>query len=310
MGKIYSKKNNKIKYLWVTEDQLNKKMGCLNDHLDFPHWFGNIHFSGPCNRACYFCIGQHMPGQDPHNNLSIIPFNLDLFIDECLLHEVNEVNLTGTNTDPMLHDKLPEIIEYIRNRMPNVVIGLRTNGAIIDSRLSLFDKMSVSVTTFDSTLYKKTMGYGEPPDIKKILFLMNNKKVKLNIVQCPEVSVVDTILAATSLGIKYINIREPYGQPRIGSPFADYDFLYTLSPLRFGPNVYGMQSIILDDDVSIVYWDVHEVGVKSVNLYADGNISSSYSVTLGHSKKYGKVLPQRHFRRGRQYPQWNYAKAF
>ena len=59
-------------------------MGCLNADSGFSHWFGNIHLSGPCNRACYFCIGQHMMALDPFNNLDEWPLvGLDDFVRKC-----------------------------------------------------------------------------------------------------------------------------------------------------------------------------------------------------------------------------------
>ncbi len=75
-------------------------MGCLNDEGQFPHWFGNIHLSGPCNRSCYFCIGQHMMALDKENNLNKTPENLGRFIGECTERKVKEVCITGTNTEP------------------------------------------------------------------------------------------------------------------------------------------------------------------------------------------------------------------
>ena len=253
-----------------------------------------------------------MPGQDPNNNLDQWPLNnLDLFISECIKNNVTEINLTGTNTDPMLYNYLPELISYLRNAMPipNLRIGLRTNGVIIDNRLNLFDKVSISVTSFDSFLYNLSMGNGSPPNIKKIVNIMEGKRLKLNVVLCPETKydLINTLIYARDNGIKCINLREPYGQPNIGNPFTNEIFLqefYKKFKVEILPDVYGMPCFKYDD-VSIVYWDVHYVHVTSVNLYADGHISSTYPVSLGHSETFGKVLPQNKFIKGRQFAQWN-----
>lgn len=59
-------------------------MGCLNYNKGFEHWFGNIHLSGPCNRACYFCIGQHMMAVDAENNLNTWPLlGIEEFVVLC-----------------------------------------------------------------------------------------------------------------------------------------------------------------------------------------------------------------------------------
>ena len=92
-------------------------MGCLNYNEGFPHWFGNIHLSGPCNRSCYFCIGQHMMALDPINNLSRWPLKgMREFLGHCLGHGIREINVTGSNTDPLLYEhtrKLKDLLKYV-----------------------------------------------------------------------------------------------------------------------------------------------------------------------------------------------------
>src|SRR6185369_1059932 len=152
-------------------------MGCLNSNENFSHWFGNIHFSGPCNRSCYFCIGQHMMALDPYNNLNKWPLDgIDEFIARCIQHNVKEINLTGSNTDPLLYQHIPKLKNYLKTHIPDLVLGCRTNGAAIimgDGSINpwwyLFDKASISIPTFDHALYKKIMGAGMPPSLPRIL---------------------------------------------------------------------------------------------------------------------------------------------
>ena len=148
-------------------------MGCLNSNGNFNHWFGNIHLSGPCNRACYFCIGQHMMALDSLNNLNKWPLkNIDVFVDECLEKGISEVNVTGSNTDPLLYDHMNELYEYLKDRIPNLKFGLRTNGVLLESRpdrWKMFDKLSISITSLDPEMYCRTMGMGTPPNVEKIL---------------------------------------------------------------------------------------------------------------------------------------------
>src|SRR3990172_8839296 len=104
-------------------------MGCLNSTGQFEHWFANIHFSGPCNRACYFCIGQHMMALDSLNNLDTWPLkNLDEFIQACKERDISEINLTGSNTDPLLYRHISKLHDYLEHHIPNLVLGVRTNG--------------------------------------------------------------------------------------------------------------------------------------------------------------------------------------
>lgn len=287
-------------------------MGCLNSHGQFSHWFANIHFSGPCNRKCYFCIGQHMPGLEAIDNLDTWPLpGMDEFIFKCKAQGVKEINLTGSDTDPLLYRHLPRLCAFLREEIPGVIIGLRTNGALAVARpdlWALFDKGSVSITTFDEVLYRKTMGSGHPPDLKAILALPGSlsKCLKVNIVLCPEIlsggadaDLFRTLNHLAHLGITKVNLREPYGQPHIGDPLKAFGF----SPdgERLGMPFYKLGLGLMD----VMYWDVHYVEVESVNLYANGNVSETYPVTAGHDPILGKVEDQGHFiAPGRQFEQW------
>lgn len=275
-------------------------MGCLNSTKSFKHWFGNIHFSGPCNRSCYFCIGQHMQELERLNNLNKWPLDgIGEFVLQLREREITEVNLTGSNTDPLLYQHLPELIAFLRDRIKSAVIGLRTNG-VKDSPQStwdLFDKASVSIHTLTPTLNQTIMGSDVVADVPMILRMMNGKPLKVNIVLCPEtegMDIIKTINLLIGMGIKSINLREPYGQPHIGNPIYKKPQGET-----FGCPTYDI------DGCKVVYWDVHYCEVESVNLYANGIVSDDYPVTRGYSDIEGKVLGQEHWNNaGRQYSQW------
>lgn len=246
-----------------------------------------------------------MPGVDPLNNLDSWPLKgLDEFIAECNSREISEVNLTGSDTDPTLYRHLDKLSEKLRSEIPNLRLGLRTNGIKFEEEVwSLFDKASISVTSLNPQIYKKTMGGNRLPDVERInnFCKRNNIDLKVNIVLCPELAEYGdlgiTIKKLAQMGIERINLREPYGQPRIGDPLA---FVGGMRPM---PTVYGMQSYMYYN-TRITYWDVHYVEVESVNLYANGNVSINYPVSSGHDPNVGIVLDQSNFNEsGRQFPQ-------
>ena len=285
-------------------------MGCLNSGQGFDHWFGNIHLSGPCNRSCYFCIGQWMPGQDMNNNLDTFPLRgIEKFVEECRARDITEVNITGSNTDPLLHKELMGIVKDL-NRYGFKRIGIRTNGVLWEPlrRVApLIDKMSISITSFDTHLYKETMGQGEPPDIAKIVKLCKyaDTDLKLNVVLCPETAFSDiwvTIPKARALGVRRMNLREPYGQKHIGDPIAAEG----IKPFKmvYGNPCYRFDAPDGGAPIEVTYWDVHYTEVESVNLYADGHVSIEYPISLGHSEELGRVFDQSKFSQGRQAPQW------
>lgn len=245
-----------------------------------------------------------MMALDSLNNLNTFPLkNLDSFVVECNLHGIREINITGSNTDPLLYKHLLKLKLYLKENIPDLIFGIRTNGVLALEKpddMLLFDKASISVTSFDEELYNKTMGMGKPPDVKKIIYLMNGKPVKLNVVMCPETvntnDILKTLDEAASLGIQKVNLREPYGQPHIGDPLRRLG-----NPHKF---VYGMPCYHYKG-VEVVIWDVHWVEVESVNLYANGEVSVTYPVTKGHDPVNGKVVPQHNFNfSGRVHEQW------
>lgn len=277
-------------------------MGCLNSTGNFAHWFGNIHLSGPCNRSCYFCIGQHMMALDALNNLDKWPLpGWGEFTTKCFDHGIKDVNLTGTNTDPLLYRHLTPLVSALRRSLPGVRVGMRTNGARLLGTLAAqqFDKISISVTTLDPELYRETMGSGEPPDLARIRKSYSGN-LKVNIVLCPETTdsfdLMATLEGIAAAGILRVNLRESYGQPRIGDPMPKFD--YKPVAKRLGMPVYDAFGL------DVTYWDVHYVEVESVNLYASGRVSIDYPITRGHAPT-GEVRGQEQFKTsGRVRPQW------
>jgi hypothetical protein len=284
-------------------------MGCLHTQTGFKHWFGNIHLSGNCNRACYFCIGQYMQGLDPLNNLNTWPLKgLNEFIDKCVEHGVSEINVTGTNTDPLLFTHTAALKQALQQRIPNLIFGIRTNGAASEFKkdvLKLYDKGSITICSFNKIVHTKMMGTGKPFRIYKDLeYYKHFTNLKVNCVLGPENALFgygedlfQTLWMLEKFGIKRVNLREPYGQPNIGDPIKRAGE----NPIKYilGMPVYKFKNM------DVCYWDVHYVEVESVNLYADGKVSLTYPITKGYNDVLGDVKPQSEFKQGRNFSQWN-----
>lgn len=274
-------------------------MGCLNSNKSFNHWFGNIHLSGPCNRSCYFCIGQHMMALDSINNLKLWPLvGLDSFINKCIQRNVTEIYLTGTNTDPLLFEHTKKLREALPK---NIKLGFRTNGAALKSYKQLlpYNMGSVTVCSFNNDIHKAMMGSGYPVHINKVVAMAKrtNIDLKVNIVLGPEnigQDLYNTLNICSQAGIKRANLREPYGQPHVGDPIANV--------FNRVEDVYGCPTYQIRD-MKATYWDVHYTEVESVNLYANGTISEDYPITRGHDVS-GNVLDQANFIHGRHHEQW------
>lgn len=233
---------------------------------------------------------------DSMNTLNTPPHlmkNLDKFYDQIEERGIKNLYLTGTNTDPSLykhHKQLTDIFHGI----PGLEIGIRTNGSSNASNLRHYDNGSLTICSMDYHTNLKMMG-GPPPDLGKIALYANLSKWNINTVlgpdNCKLGEVVRLIAMARKYGISYINLREPYGQQHIG--IKVFEDRYFLGP-QHGTIFEGTVPYWEFDGFRVYYWDVHFVGVNSINLYANGRISSKYSVTKGHSKN-GKVQDQTYF---------------
>jgi hypothetical protein len=239
-----------------------------------------------------------MMALDALNNLNQFPLNnIDVFINKCIEKGVQEINITGTNTDPLIYSHHRELCETLKTNIKGCKLGIRTNGVLaIEKKYvwDLYDKVSFSITSFDRAIYLKTMGKGLPPSIESIMDIVKIP-IKINIVLCPEIltngDIFRTLDKLQTIGIKRVNIREPYGQPHIGSPLKDpYKFIYGMPCYKYY-------------DMDVVYWDVHYVEVESINLYANGKVSEDYPVTRGHVSN-GEVISQEKWSYGRHFNQW------
>jgi hypothetical protein len=251
-----------------------------------------------------------MMALDPYNNLNKKELDgINEFVQKCKEHNVKEINFTGSNTDPLMYLYQKDLITFLRTKIENIKIGLRTNGVLIlknPELWNLYDKASISITSFNLEIYKKTMGQGTPPNLEEIIKLKPEMPLKINVVLCPENlennnrDLLETILRVSDLGIKNINLREPYGQPHIGDPLKKIGWVPYETTL-------GMPTYFLAKHLptKIVYWDVHYVEVESVNLYANGVVSLTYPVTKGHDPINGIVKDQNNFiKSGRIQKQW------
>lgn len=244
-----------------------------------------------------------MMALDSENNLNTYPLkNIDLFIAQCLERGVAEVNVTGTNTDSLLYKHTSALTSYLRSKLPGVVLGARTNGAAHLENLSFYDKASVTVCSFDPVIYIKMMGKGSPAHLRVIKWDNPYLDLKVNVVLGPEnigEDLMNTLSILHKMGIKRVNVREPYGQPNVGDPLTN--------KLPLLEKTFGMSTYLMKDEfhsMKVTYWDVHYVEVESVNLYANGNVSMDYPITRGHDPVTGNVKDQTNFPGGRVREQW------
>lgn len=124
--------------------------------------FANVLFGGPCNRRCYYCIGESLPERVNVNNLNIFPpRGIDPFVDEVNKRGIREIVFTGTTTDPQMYRHEVRLLDLLRSRIPASRYCVHTNGARALQKIELFnqyDRACISFPSFDVDIYERHMG--------------------------------------------------------------------------------------------------------------------------------------------------------
>lgn len=233
--------------------------------------FANILFSGPCNLRCPYCIGKEIDQGLNIDNLGEFPLrNLETFIWLLREDRVNQIAITGTNTDPQLYRYEDRLIRYLRQELPEAKLSLHTNGQLAVRKMStfnLYDRVSLSLPSFNPDIYRAMTGVGRVPDLEQILRLAS-VPVKISCV-INEFNVNDLpnfLYECRRLSIKRLALRQLYGDSRVwelpsglvpvgefcGNPVYDY---------------FGME---------ITYWNFELAESRSINLFSDGTVSHEY----------------------------------
>jgi hypothetical protein len=192
----------------------------------------------------------------------------------------------------MLYQHLKVLKAYLLKRIgPSLVFGCRTNGQNLLQHLDrweAFDKGSISLHSVDPIVHKAITGTERIPDLVTILDKTPwRNRLKINLVLCSKNKGSDlfhTLDYLASIGIKRVNLREPYGQSHIGNPFTNE----TPYKLVYDNPCYAYKGM------EVTYWDVHYTGVDSINLYASGRISTDYPITRGYHET-GMVRDQSYY---------------
>lgn len=237
--------------------------------------FANLLFSGPCNARCPDCIGKQIdPRRAPPNLDEYPPRGFNRFIDLIREHGIREVVLTGANTDPLLYRPLARLLDDLRAELPpGTRLGLHSNGRLALARIDLlrrFDKLCLSVPSFDPVIYRAAMGVEGVPDVGAIMD-QSGLPVKLSclVTEINRVEVPEYLERCRELGVRRVVLRKRFGEQRDWSellPGCWEDPLET----RFGNPVYERRG------AQVILWDFEQAQIRSLNLFSSGEISAEY----------------------------------
>jgi MoaA/NifB/PqqE/SkfB family radical SAM enzyme len=234
--------------------------------------FANILFAGPCNRFCPWCIGKQVPSEANTSNLDLWPLRgLDGFIAAVNQHQVPQIVLTGTTTDPQLYRHEARLIATLRARLhPGAQLSVHTNGVRALRRMSVFngyDRACISFPSFVPQTYERLMGSPRVPDLAAIL-RMARIPVKVSAVvnehNAPE---LDSFVAeCRRIGVRRLVIRRLYGDSR------RWDVLRDLREVRR----FRGNRVLDAGGMEVTFWDWEGSDLRSLNLFADGTLGTSY----------------------------------
>lgn len=237
--------------------------------------FANILFAGPCNRACPWCIGKRLPPEVNRSNLGLWPLrNLDAFIEKVNEAAVPEIVFTGTVTDPHLYRYEAELIEELRRRLhPGARISIHTNGALSLKKLpvfNLYDRAAISFPSFEPEVYEKLMGSRQVPDLVRILERAAIPvKVSAVVNEHNEPGVEDFLERCRRIGVRRVVLRRLFSDR---SPWPLLDGLRLAGEFRANP--------VMDfSGVEVTLWSFEASTCRSLNLFADGTLGTSYLLT-------------------------------
>lgn len=256
--------------------------------------FANINLLGVCNARCYFCLGEDIPeylGQ--YNQLkTYYSYWKDFrrFLTICKRDNIENIYITGQNTDALLYKYLEELIHYLQVDW-QFNVGLRTNGYhaidMMDTINTCKRNIGYSIHSFDPSTNKKIMGRDDIPNWHYIL--MHTKHCRVSIVvnrynRGRVFSILSHIGGYPS--IEYIQLRKVSTDTRKDQLQEDqdaYEDLKHVIDTNFPKTYeyYGAQAYHMYGK-DVLLWATVETDVNSHNYFTDGTISTEYFIVEGY----------------------------
>jgi molybdenum cofactor biosynthesis enzyme MoaA len=237
--------------------------------------FANILFAGPCNLRCPTCIGKQIdPALNRDNLDKFPPRNIETFVALLRRHGVRQIVLTGTTTDPQLYRHEARLVLWLREQLPEARLSLHTNGQLALKKtdtFNLYDRVALSLPSFDHAVYEKMTGSSHVPDLAAIVQAARVPVKVSCVIDEHNVGRLDVFLArCCEIGIRRVVLRQLYGDTR---RWRLPSHLRRVGEYRHNP-VYDYAGM------EVTYWRFDATASTSLNLFSDGTISDKYLLTL------------------------------
>jgi len=261
--------------------------------------FANINLLGKCNADCYFCLGKDIDPVLSKQNQLVTHFtewkNFNKFITLCKDNNINNLYITGQNTDALMYRHIGSIIDYLQ-RKEGFKVGIRTNGYLglrtLKRKAMAQCKNSVgfSIHTLNPETNQKIMGRSDIPDWESIIPSVPQARVSIVINRHNSHEVFDLIEYISKFpNVKYIQLRRICTDTREEYLLPDIDAFervaHTINCEHdaigdfYGAPLYE----IMGKEVCL--WRTVKTDIDSYNYFTDGTISEQYFVVEGYMRE-------------------------
>jgi hypothetical protein len=156
-----------------------------------------------------------------------------------------------------------------------VKLSLHTNGRLALEKMDIFnlyDRVTISLPSFDPHIYRKMIGVPGPPDLAQVLRQARLPvKISCLVTDDNAASVGAFLDTCRSLGIRRAVLRKLYGEGRIWKQLLPGCGLALVRRGAFrGSPVYDFEGM------EVTLWDFARAQASSINLFSSGEISTRY----------------------------------
>lgn len=256
--------------------------------------FANINLLGPCNVDCYFCLGKDIDEVWKEQNQTNIHFskwdNLEEYLTKCVEANIENIYITGQNTDSLIYKYLSELIDYLQIKW-EFNVGIRTNGYLASKKLDIINKcqrsVGYSIHSLDPETNWKIMRRKDIPDWDKLLDDTKQSRVSIVVNRHNEQEIDDIVKYISGYSnVKYIQARRICTDTREDWLYPDteayervaerYAKTYEETHKFYGAPCYQVNG------KEITFWRTVKTSIGSFNYYTDGSYTDDYFVIEGY----------------------------
>lgn len=256
--------------------------------------FANINLLGKCNANCYFCLGKDIQDELKGKNQLNTHFsnweNFEKFISLCKRNNIKKLYLTGQTADGLQYKYLEEIVDYLQERH-DFIVGVRTNGILVEEKLTAIKKMKgeigLSLHSLKDDVNKTIMQVPVLNWQKIIKMCGNNTRVSIVYNRHNKDEFYNLLEFLSKFdNIRYIQVRRISTDTR--EDFLMQDVLLYEKKLmeirkkeKFIDTFYGAERYEIFGK-EVCFWATVETEANSFNYFTDGVISDEYFIIEGY----------------------------